>query len=65
MEVGRSDRESLACYHPGKIQWVKLLYRANFSAFLYINISGYASLLGNEWRTGLDIASFYNTASVK
>lgn len=24
-----------------------------------------ASLLGNEWRTGLDIASFYNTASVK
>ena len=33
MEVGRSDRESLACYHPGKIQWVKLLYRANFLRF--------------------------------
>ena len=43
----------------------EIIVQSKLSAFLSINIGGYASLLGNEWRTGLDIASFYNTASVK
>ena len=33
----------------------EIIVQSKLSAFLYINISGYASLLGNEWRTGLTL----------